>query len=828
MLELKNISKTYKSKKSVDTNALNNINLKFDNKGLVFIVGKSGSGKSTLLNLIGGLDTPDSGQILIDGKDICKLKSKNLDSYRNSYVGFVFQEFNLFEELNVYENINLSLELQRKKDNDDIKKILKDVDLKDLEQRNINELSGGQKQRVSIARAIVKKPKLILADEPTGNLDRKSSEQIFKIMKQISENELVIIVSHDIESANKYADRIIRIEDGKIVNDSNFKKLKTVNDNIDFKESKLPKKYIFKMAYSYIMSKPFRLIMTILLTMITLSFLCFSINVYLFNENKLLINTMVDNDIYNLNINHINVEFENNNRKEFHLKIDDSDINYLNNLTNSISNKVYSLLEDGSSLTFKFGEVKEEYLENEAINEIPNEFKFVELKDYRIINKIIGSYPSNSNEIIVHKYFADYMIYNGIYTSDNELYLPNSYEEIVNSNKEIKLNNKKVIITGIVDDNKKPFIRAFDSGTFWSNDLRNYFRESYYNKSSLIYVTSSFINNINLSNELNLSKIKIVNSSNKTNSNIKVLNSSIQYYDLNGNSNNKNHLNQNEIILSFDSLKLFVEDFNKNLESFIKKNANLSYNEIIKRYTLNYIKNNNIDISLKLVNEMNKNEEIELNIVGVSLNDYDYISNQISNDSNLPKQVSNVIIYCDDTEVLNNIFDNLEVLYSKNYNKDGEKYRVSYDNSIRVSSIIFVYSFIKRYLFSLCLVFVCFTSLVILNFISNSITIYKKQIGILRSIGTRNKDVIKIFNYEAIILGTISWFFGVIVWVVECRVLNNSMFGNTYFILNGIVSNYMVPFIVLIFNILVSMMITIILINKINEVKPIDVILDRR
>ncbi|HCC04097.1 MAG TPA: ABC transporter permease, partial [Clostridiales bacterium] len=186
--------------------------------GMVFILGKSGSGKSTLLNVIGGLDKYDKGEIIINGKSTNQFKEKDYDAFRNTYMGFIFQEFNLIEDYSVEQNIKLALELQKKEATDDeIERILKKVELTEVSKRKINELSGGQKQRIAIARAVIKNPEIILADEPTGNLDSQTGEQIWKILKDLSKEKLVIVVSHDKESANIYADRIIEIQDGNII-----------------------------------------------------------------------------------------------------------------------------------------------------------------------------------------------------------------------------------------------------------------------------------------------------------------------------------------------------------------------------------------------------------------------------------------------------------------------------------------------------------------------------------------------------------------------------------------------------------------------------------
>ena len=201
MIELRGVSKVYRNKKGVKVQALKNIDLTLPSKGLVFIVGKSGSGKSTLLNLLGTLDHPTEGTIYVDGK---KLTKKMEEAYRNQYIGFIFQEFHVFDEYTVYDNICLSLRLQKKHPSKEkIERLLETLGLDGLEHRKPNELSGGQKQKVAVARALVKNPMMILADEPTGNLDVKSSAQLFDILTAISKTKLVVVVSHDLESARK-------------------------------------------------------------------------------------------------------------------------------------------------------------------------------------------------------------------------------------------------------------------------------------------------------------------------------------------------------------------------------------------------------------------------------------------------------------------------------------------------------------------------------------------------------------------------------------------------------------------------------------------------
>lgn len=222
MITINGLTKIYKGKN--ETKALNNVSLKLPDKGFVFIFGQSGSGKSTLLNLIGGLDDITEGEIFYNNLNIKEFTSSELDIFRSNYLGFIFQDFNLYDNMTVYQNVLCSLELSNNKSKD-ILDILKKVGLEGLDGRYITELSGGERQRVAIARALIKDSSLILADEPTGNLDPNTSIQILDLLKEISNEKLVIMVSHNKLDGNLYADRIIELSDGCVISD------KTRRDN---------------------------------------------------------------------------------------------------------------------------------------------------------------------------------------------------------------------------------------------------------------------------------------------------------------------------------------------------------------------------------------------------------------------------------------------------------------------------------------------------------------------------------------------------------------------------------------------------------------------
>lgn len=218
MIEVKNVSKKYKMGKEIVT-ALNDVNITINDGEFVSIVGPSGSGKSTLMHLVGGLDTPTSGNVYVDGKDISKLKDKYMSKYRNETIGFVFQAFNLENTQTALENVMMPLifaGVGGRERKEKAKKALEMVGLGDKIKHKPNEMSGGQRQRVSIARALVNEPKIIFADEPTGNLDSKNGELIMNFLKDLNKKGYTIImVTHNMDEARN-SKRVIKIKDGQV------------------------------------------------------------------------------------------------------------------------------------------------------------------------------------------------------------------------------------------------------------------------------------------------------------------------------------------------------------------------------------------------------------------------------------------------------------------------------------------------------------------------------------------------------------------------------------------------------------------------------------
>jgi ABC-type lipoprotein export system ATPase subunit/ABC-type antimicrobial peptide transport system permease subunit len=409
MIELKNVNKSFFEK-----TALTNISFKLPSKGIFFVVGRSGSGKSTLLNLIGGLDKPSSGELLVNGLNTASFKDKDWDEYRNKNVGFVFQEYYLQESLSVKENLLLPLELQKKSGDkeDKVKAALKAVNLTGFEERKVITLSGGEKQRVSIARAIIKNPLMVLADEPTGALDSKSGNEVFKILQDISREKLVLVVSHDLGFAKEYGEGIIELSDGKLIsnnipsslenNDEN-KPIKIDKQHISFKET-------FLLAWHYLKEKPLRLIISILLSVTSLGLFGLFDSLASVDNLDVAANSLISSGDQNLTVGVRTIS---------HTSLSDDDI---------------SSLKKSTGLSF-FGECSFETIN--LLDYIPTSFPNYYFQFfYQLISNgisstdvsslpqsfslLAGTYPLNDNEIVLTDYQYELFHKSGFVDKNND------------------------------------------------------------------------------------------------------------------------------------------------------------------------------------------------------------------------------------------------------------------------------------------------------------------------------------------------------------------------------------------------------------------------
>ena len=442
MLELKNVCKKY------DREVLKKINLKFDNKGLICLVGESGSGKSTLLNIIGGLEQPDSGKVIFNGNNI-----KNIDSsfYSNQLVSFINQNYNLIDKYTVLENILLPIELRRIRSPCNVNKILKMLSIYSLKNKKVISLSGGEKQRVAIARCIVQNTRVILADEPTGALDSENAYSVMRILKNLSKQKLVIVVTHNIELANSFADDIIKINDGRI-----YSKLKVINKNKYFKikcnrKIKLSFIKLVKYAIKNLNNKFLRNILTILA--FTIGLLSLGI--------VLSIKTGFNKELDSLNkssfFNYPLVISKNNYVDDFSNKVENKNgVNVKKGLfvTNEIDDKLISLVNNidkkyVNGITY-YRDIDYEFKSISYVNPSNNYFYLVS-----------GRMPENKNEVLI-MYDEEDSISDKLYN-----YLDVSNNGLINN--VFKVNDKELIITGIVKSNNDYFKSL--SGILYSNDL---------------------------------------------------------------------------------------------------------------------------------------------------------------------------------------------------------------------------------------------------------------------------------------------------------------------------------------------------------------------
>ena len=416
MIEIKNGCKTYKSKTGESVKALDNVNIAFPETGIIFITGKSGSGKSTLLNVLGGIDKLDSGELIINGRNINELSINEKNAFYNEYVGFIYQDYNLLEYMSVKYNILLPYYISNKKwDENRLEEILEKLCIKELKDRPVNELSGGQKQRVAITRSILQNTKIILADEPTGALDHDNSEELYKTLKELSKDILIIVVSHDLEGAEKYSDYTIKMQDGVLDNSSNVEIEN--NNNLNLKPKKnMCFKEAFKLGMKMLYRKKIRLILSLILMVLSIGMLTIAVSLSEFNSYKILTKAMDDYSENNIAICKIYENYAGN--------FTENDIDKVNNI-NSTGYKVYNI--DFYSTEFD--------LAVEYSDKFKNDF------DLKLLS---GKLPEENQCLVSSSFFCHAKLYG---YNENEI---NSFDDLIGN--ELSSSNAKFVISGIFDD----------------------------------------------------------------------------------------------------------------------------------------------------------------------------------------------------------------------------------------------------------------------------------------------------------------------------------------------------------------------------------------
>ena len=792
MIVLKEIEKIYLTKNSPQVVALKNINLTFESKGMVFITGKSGCGKSTLLNILGALDSCTSGSMIIENKNINEFTEKELDNYRNSYVGFVFQEFHVLNAYNVYDNIRLAKELQQEKISEkELDAYLEKVSLTNLGKRKMNELSGGQKQRIAILRALIKNPRIILADEPTGNLDKINSEQIFEILKEISQEKLVIIVTHDLEAAQKYADRIIELKDGEIINDTK-PTLNPEKTTLTLKESHLPFLFALKLAWNNLKRYPKKCILTIILFFISLLCCILLINSSLFNSTSLAIKLMNLNENYNIEVHKINYVQNTKWKEEWQSEEDQ----YLKNIYSGTTNPIYELYDFTTPLTFYLNTPQEP---TKLFPTTPNITSYVEIKDPKILTNLTGSIPTSSNEIVIHEYLADYIINYGI-KEKNGSWIPQNEEELLSKTHPIYLGDNEVYISGILKEETSYTEESLEDETTYAA------YQNYIQKASTVYVKG-------FTNEVKLNQTK---------------ESTLNQFTLASDHQQKlsftalDTLQENESLLTIDALILGNSKFKEAYEEYLNANP-LSTEEETILWANNYLKQYQTECNLFFQDFLNyQNIPITVKIIGIA--DENILSSSlVEKYMTTGKRKTGVLIHEENSHTLKKLLSNLN--FQVTFLNVGENpYEVSSNMISITNEVSTLYNTLKKGISFLALAFTAFTFLLLLNIVDDTVRYSKKEIGVLRALGTSKKDIFKIFAIETSTITLLSYILSFIGWFILITCLNN--WYSSIYSAKAIAfyTSIYTPILTLLLSLGLALCITLLTLEHVNKLKPIKLI----
>lgn len=856
MLELKNVYKTYRSKNGVTHRALNNVTLTFDETGLVFIVGKSGGGKSTLLNMIGALDKPDRGEMLLYKNSFSKFTASDYDSYRNTHIGVIFQEYNLIKTLTVYENIALSLGLRKEKTDGRVDEVIKKLGLTDIAHRKPNQISGGQSQRVAIARAIVKDPRIILADEPTGNLDTKTGKEMFSVFKELSKDHLVVIVTHDRDIADEIGDRVIEIKDGKvykdivrtdtlyersvdlvgdklirvpkgksiddealetvndllkatdkdtfIINESDVTKVKSMNlhvknaveilpeentsyyfpyrpnevekKEIELKRATMPMKTGVKLSLSMLKHKTFRLIVTVLMLIISLTISSFMTAMEYYDVDRATAKTMSSGVADILLVTKNTEHFSRSNFTEGELTaIKDGGVNILAN--------VY-----GMSIPLSFAGESAEYTElSKEYHPLTRLIGFAECSDVSLmgVESVAGTLiPKDMQGAVISSVIADYMIHFKVIEGVKE------YNDVLG--KEINVSGQTFRIDGIYkgtaadipkfadifEENHISFDESLDSGVSFvpsASEITEYL-EGFKSLDGYLYVlpgaTASMLRAQNrIDGELALIEDMINNLSltklgKKEDAGSLVIERETSSFGIYIDFNTACMLSGTDRYAedAMSAIEDFVDKFNKRTHP-----ATLSGKSNAGHYYVS-LTVDDYDIAGVI------SEEDSLYTANTLFIDTDAF-NKVA-DSNL---VNNALLVSSPTKIKTALG-----FISEARNCDAE-ISVSYVKDYSTTKSIF--DAIAGFLKVILIVTSLLSALLLFSFISSTIKIESRQIGILRGMGARGFDTFKAFAIEGVLISVFSVLITAGATAILFPMLNSliSTFGGKFYVHNYLV-----------------------------------------
>lgn len=840
MLKLKNITKVYNSGNE-KLKALDNVEIMFRKSEFVSILGPSGCGKTTLLNIIGGLDRYTSGDLIINGKSTKYFKDRDWDSYRNYSVGFVFQNYNLIGHQTVLSNVELALTISgvsKKERKKRAIKALEEVGLKRQINKKPNQLSGGQMQRVAIARALVNNPDIILADEPTGALDTKTSIQVMEILKNISKDKLVIMVTHNPDLAQKYSSRIIKILDGKIIDDSNILKEATKEEKAHDNKRRTSMKFLtaLHLSLNNLMTKKGRTILTSFAGSIGIIGIALILAISTGVQNY--INKVEEDTLssYPLTIEESTIDMSSmidtmmgenkNSEKREEGKIYSSDI--MNDLIASLSSKI-------STNNLK---ALKEYIESDTskIRENSNAIKYS-------YNLDINLYKSNTDDGIVKVNPSTVMEtlgmtmsnpYSQMMPSSAMMGNNNVWEELIDNDELLKSQynllagswptkyNEVVLIVGknneisdytlyslgLKDQNElKSKMKAIQNGdtvkpseeTVYSyDDLLNLsyklvLNSDYYVKTNNLWIDKSeddfYMKQIIKGAE----EIKVVgiikqNDSSTTTSKSGQIGytSDLTKYVINktNSSDVVKTQKENKEINIFTGLE-FPKD---------ELNSNFDYNSLSEAEKIKLGKLNSDELAeLMKAYRDNKNSSYESNLIKLG-----------SIDISSPASIS---IYPKNFASKNNLIDIIEEYNKTAKDNNKEENIINYTDVIgtmmkSVSQIINTISYVLIAFVAISLV-VSSIMIGIITYIS--VLERTKEIGILRAIGASKKDISRVFNAETLIVGFISGVIGILITMLLTLPINSLIY-----MITGVSIITKVPLNAAIILVIISMLLTIV------------------
>ena len=783
-MKIKNIYKTYNTKTGEKVQALKGVSFDLPSTGMVAILGKSGSGKSTLLNVLSGLDSFDDGDIECFGKNMRNFSSKELDHYRNSCVGFVFQEYHLIPELTVGDNIAVALQLQGQSGTEEkVKDALKLVELVGYETRKIDELSGGQKQRVAIARALVKNPKIIFADEPTGALDSQTGESILQILKSVSKEKLVILVTHDREFAERFGDRIIELADGKVIADSDeFYQFADAEEQMKLKKPKIPTKAAMKIGCSSFKYHPIRLCSTVLLSVIAFLMLGVSLITSTVTYSDFLYDYLTSNDYtYSMLIKY-------NGEQQERFSSEDRA---------TISEKFESDI-----FTLKFKEIMlDDYMESEV--------------DISSVQPYMIASASESNLAYLK------MEYNGdLPTSKTEVAITKALAEVISSvnnstahaenclGTKLKMDGTEYTVTAVIDTGDDTGSELPLQNTLFVYDIDSFgdSTEIVFDSPAKLYISSGYPMDISriIKDSESVRKYALSEESSGVYLPVSMIPSILYNISCNVEYTNTYYRSYGQL---FDALVSEEAKTNDTQETYIKV-----FERIKNEFSLG-------EISSFALKNPSYSLDYSVKVNGFYFEDF-------------PKIPSDELVMLGERfdEILAKVDSGSDVILAPI--EPAMKEYLNKDAAIRAESSVLAELYEREGNISvftdiaavLSIIFAAFSALLLVSFISQSLSDKTKTVGILRAFGSDHFNVIKIFMWEGLVIGgavflvSASSLFGV------CGILNSLFSGFIGFDVTFFSLNIIVVFELLVLSLVFSFIGCLIPIIKLIRMQPTDII----